>query len=109
MCESGDVVLIPFPYSDMSAAKRRPVLVLTKPDRHGDFICLAVTSVRTRERAVPIRSMNMAAGRLPKDSWIRLDKIFTLSSTKILKRVGHLKEDAMQMALRGCCEFIGCI
>jgi mRNA interferase MazF len=37
-CRPGDLVLIPFPYSDLEAAKKRPVLALTTPDRHGDFI-----------------------------------------------------------------------
>ncbi len=41
----GDLVFIPFPYSDLRAVKKRPVLALTVPDRHGDFIGLAVTSV----------------------------------------------------------------
>lgn len=45
-CRPGDLVLIPFPYSDLNAAKKRPVLVLTAPDRHGDFIALAVTSAQ---------------------------------------------------------------
>ena len=44
-CEPGDLVVIPYPYSDLSASKKRPVLVVTAPDRHGDFIALAVTSV----------------------------------------------------------------
>ena len=43
MFERGDLVLIPFPFSDLSAAKKRPVLLLTRPDVYGDFIALAVT------------------------------------------------------------------
>jgi mRNA interferase MazF len=38
-CKPGDLVGIPFPYSDLKAEKRRPVLVIAKEDRHGDFIC----------------------------------------------------------------------
>lgn len=32
MFERGDLLLVPFPFSDLSAAKRRPVLALTAPD-----------------------------------------------------------------------------
>lgn len=42
MFEAGALVLLPFPYSDVSASKRRPVLALTRPDEYGDFIGMAV-------------------------------------------------------------------
>ncbi len=42
--QPGDVVLLPFPYSDGNVSKRRPVLLLTEPDTVDDVICLAVTS-----------------------------------------------------------------
>ena len=34
----GDFIAIPFPYSDITTTKRRPVLVVTAPDFHGDFM-----------------------------------------------------------------------
>ncbi len=40
MFERGELVLIPHPFTDLSARKRRPVLILTNPDQHGDFIAL---------------------------------------------------------------------
>jgi mRNA interferase MazF len=43
--DPGDIVLIPFPYSDLSSTKKRPVVVITAPDRFGDFIAAGVTSV----------------------------------------------------------------
>ena len=39
-CKPGELVGIPFPYSDLTTRKKRPVLVLTSPDRHGDFIMI---------------------------------------------------------------------
>jgi len=65
-CKPGQLVGIPFPYTDMSAKKKRPVLVLTHPDRHGDFMGLAVTSVPTGESAIAIDEESMATERLPK-------------------------------------------
>ncbi len=35
MFERGDLLLVPFPFSDLSATKRRPVLALTAPDEYG--------------------------------------------------------------------------
>ncbi|MGB4913535.1 MAG: hypothetical protein WBO95_15695 [Candidatus Dechloromonas phosphoritropha] len=43
MYEAGSVVLIPFPFSDLSASKRRPVLMLTAADARSDFIAMPLT------------------------------------------------------------------
>ena len=55
----GDLVGIPFPYSDLKTEKRRPVIVMTHEDRHGDFVCAAVTSVSTPEFAVAITNVSV--------------------------------------------------
>jgi hypothetical protein len=52
--ERGDLVLISFPFSDLSAAKKRPVLMLTRPDAYGDFIALAVTSRPQTDHGIAI-------------------------------------------------------
>lgn len=67
--------MMPFPYSNMRAAKRRPVLALTSSDGHGDFIGPAITSVPTLEHAIRADDTSLAQGVLPKVSWIGVDKI----------------------------------
>ena len=44
MLNAGSLVVLPFPFSDLRATKRRPVLLLTAPDGYGDFLAMAVTS-----------------------------------------------------------------
>lgn len=69
MFERGDLVLIPFPFSDLSAAKKRPVLLLTRPDAYGDFIVLAGTSCRQIDHGIRprhcLRSSRSRAGQSP--------------------------------------------
>ncbi|MEO6322285.1 MAG: MazF family transcriptional regulator, partial [Polaromonas sp.] len=60
MFEPGTLVLIPFPFSDLSATKKRPVLMLTQPDALGDFVGMPVTS-----KAQPAPALQLAAGPLP--------------------------------------------
>lgn len=104
----GDLVGIPFPYSDMTTTKRRPVLVVTAPDRHGDFMGLAVTSVLTEESAKRIGAGDMARGLLPKNSWVRYDKLFTLSAAIITKIYGTLRPESFQPVIESLCDYIGC-
>ena len=50
MFEPGDLVLLPFPFSNLSSTKRRPVLLLTAPDALGDFVACHVAG-RVAQRA----------------------------------------------------------
>ena len=106
-CKPGDLVFIPFPYSDLSSLKKRPVLVLTVPDRHGDFIALAVTSVAQAGQALKLTNESLVQGALPKNSWIRLDKVFTLSVQSIIKTLGRISEESLQQVLKGLCDSVG--
>ena len=54
ICKPGEIVGLPFPFSDLTSKKRRPVLVLTQADYRGDFMGLAVTSVLTEDNAIGI-------------------------------------------------------
>jgi mRNA interferase MazF len=68
MFERGDLLLVPFPFSDLSATKRRPVLALTEPDRYGDFIAIPVTSRPQAEHGVSLTAADLVRGALPAPS-----------------------------------------
>lgn len=104
----GDLVGIPFPYSDLKAEKKRPVLVMTHQDRHGEFICAAVTSVPTPEFAIAIDNDSMRTGNLPRRSWIRYDKLFTLSASIVVRYFGSLNNAAFNMVREKICAYLGC-
>ena len=100
MYNNGDIVLIPVPFSDLSASKKRPVLVLsnnnyntTKPD----MIVVAITSNLTQQ-GIPISSSDMVTGQLPKPSVIRSDKVYTLDQSIVIKSIGHLSNSVVTSA-----------
>jgi mRNA interferase MazF len=92
MFERGELLLVPYPFSDLSAAKRRPVVAVTEPDRYGDFIAFPVTSRPQDEHGIPLTSAELVRGRLPAPSWIRTDRIVTLNATLIVKSVGRISD-----------------
>lgn len=92
MLERGDLVLIPYPFTDLSASKRRPVLAPTEPDAYGDFIALSVTSRPRPENGIPLTAAGMEHGTLPVASWIRTDRIVTLSVGLVVKKIGKVSE-----------------
>jgi mRNA interferase MazF len=79
----GELVLLPFPFTDLSGNKRRPVLVLAAADTLGDFIAVPVTSQPGHSGFISLGSQQLADGALPKDSWIKADKPFTLNRSLV--------------------------
>ena len=92
----GDVVLVPFPFTDLSSAKQRPALVVsadTFNSTRNDVLVAAITSqippkLATDEFMIP--AGELAACGLPKPSILRLSKLVSLHRQLVIKRVGAL-------------------
>jgi len=96
MYKQRDILLVPIPFSDLSSAKKRPVLVLSN-NRYNrttnDLIVTAITSNITKgEYNVLLSSDNMEEGELKVDSCIRPDKIYTLSQDIVIKKFGSVTD-----------------
>ncbi len=98
-----DVVVVPFPFTDRQASKRRPALVLSSASfntttRHSVLAMITSAEQSSWPGDVPITDLD-AAG-LPSDCLVRL-KIFTLDHRLIVKRIGKLAaEDRDVLATR---------
>ncbi len=89
----GDVVVVPFPFSDLSNAKRRPALVLVRLEGD-DIILCQITSKNVKDRyAIPLDDGDFESGSLKRKSNIRPNRIFTADKHIILYKVGHLKKE----------------
>jgi mRNA interferase MazF len=107
MPERGDLLLVPFPFSDLSASKRRPVLALTAADSDGDFVALPVTSRSQVEHALPIAAKDLVSGTLPAPSFIRTNRIVTLNASLVVKNIGRISEQLVAIAVERFCSHIG--
>ncbi|SHG26944.1 type II toxin-antitoxin system PemK/MazF family toxin [Bradyrhizobium erythrophlei] len=107
MFERGDLLLVPFPFTDLSAAKRRPVLAVTAADSFGDFIAMPVTSRPQAEHGLPLSAADMLTGTLPAPSWIRTNRIVTLNASLVVKSVGRVSEQVVTAAVKLFCAYVG--
>ncbi|MBE9139743.1 type II toxin-antitoxin system PemK/MazF family toxin [Nodosilinea sp. LEGE 07088] len=87
----GDVVVVPFPFSDLTQAKRRPALVLAALTGD-DVILYQITSQSVRDRySVALTSADFESGSLQKDSNIRPNRLFTADRGTLLYKVGMIR------------------
>lgn len=95
----GDVVVVPFPFSDLTQTKRRPALVLN--DLPGeDLILCQITSQTVRNAAaLSIDLTDFQQGSLNKLSNVRPDRLFTANQGLILYKAGSLKAEKMREIL----------
>ena len=86
----GDVVVIPFPFTDLTASKKRPAFVVA--DLPGDdiIVCQITSKSNYDPFALPINESDFVSGGLPVKSFIRPNKIFTSDKGLILSVAGHL-------------------
>src|SRR6266480_3915811 len=99
--KQGDIVLVPFPFTDLSAIKQRPALVIS-PDRlndaRPDLVVVAITSqipAALGEDDVRLADAELAACGLPRPSVVKLGKIFTIHQGLIRKKLGHLPQGTL--------------
>jgi mRNA interferase MazF len=92
--KSGDVVAVPFPYTDRATRQRRPALIVAADalqDAHGLLWVLMITSAQNRGWPGDISISDLTQAGLPAESVIRTAKIATIEA-KDAERLGHIDE-----------------
>src|SRR5882757_6074618 len=88
---AGQVVIVHFPFSDLTAAKLRPAVVLAEAGR-GDWVLCQITSNPYGDpNAIQLNNADIAQGSLRVTSYARPRKLFTAHSTLIAGKVGDLQ------------------
>ena len=95
----GDVVVVPFPFSDLSATKRRPALVIAALTGDDVLLCLITSKATTDSYALPLASKDFISGNLRQDSNIRPNRIFTADTNIVLYRAGVLQPDKIHKVI----------
>ena len=106
-----DVVVVPFPYSDRLAEKRRPALVISRPELESEtgllWVAMITSSGRPPTRG-DVRLTDMAAAGLSAASTVRAGKVATIEPGRVIRSAGALAtadRKAVVEALRSCAAF----
>jgi len=100
MFEQGDILIVPFPFSDLSSIRYRPVLVLSNNSDNifsDDIIICGITSnLKDTKHSVLIDNSSLKEGNIPITSRIKIDKLFTIEKNLIKKKIGKLNNKTIE-------------
>jgi mRNA interferase MazF len=92
--EFGDVVLVPFPFTDQSTSKKRPAVVVSSQHYNAerpDVVVMAVTSQLRPENRFDIPLQDWQQARLLKPSVVK-PVIATIEQGLVIRQLGKLSE-----------------
>jgi mRNA interferase MazF len=88
---AGDVVVVPFPQTNLQSGKRRPALVVA--DLQGDdlILCQITSQARPDVHSIPLTGADLDRGQLAVASFVRASRLFTVEQSVIAYIMGRLK------------------
>jgi mRNA interferase MazF len=92
-----EVVLVPFPFSDVSVSKVRPALCLAAVGRGDWILCQITSNAYSDPQALPLAVADFTTGRLLVSSFVRPGKLFTANNNLLLRSVGKLNDPAFNV------------
>lgn len=95
----GDVIAVDFPFTDGSRLKRRPAMVVAATSR-GDAVVSYITS-QPQSGAVllPSGAVETSGGGIPRDSYVRPEKLYTVGPSAVVRRLGAADPDVVSKVL----------
>ncbi|MBU0557968.1 MAG: type II toxin-antitoxin system PemK/MazF family toxin [Bacteroidetes bacterium] len=102
----GTIVLIRFPFSDLSRSKLRPALVVASTDKNDFILCQITSKDYGDSKSVKLVEADFETGSLQKVSFVRYTKIFTANNSIISSELGNLKEKKFHKIIDLLIEFL---
>ncbi len=92
----GDVIVFPFPFSDLSANKKRPALILSVLEGDDLILCQITSEARYDKYSIELKNPDFKQGKLNIVSMIRPNRLFTGEKSLIKYKIGSLKEGKLK-------------
>lgn len=94
----GDIVVVTFPFSDLTSHKVRPALVLAHTEFNNLILCQITSNPYASQIAIKLTSKDFKTGTLPTISYVRPDKLFTAEPI-IIQRVAAKLQSTKHRAI----------
>jgi mRNA interferase MazF len=105
---AGSVVLVIFPFSDLSHAKLRPALVLARAGHEESILAQITSRPYADSQAFKITDQDFLSGSLRAISYVRPAKLFTAHTSLIKAEVGRLKPDVLCTVIHHVVNILAC-
>lgn len=100
MIEQKDLLLVPFPFSDQSGRKVRPVIVISNNEFNkysNDVIAIGVTSNILRDDyTIKLTNNNLDEGKLFTNCIIKVENLLKLDKELIIKKIGKINKETLK-------------
>lgn len=90
--KKGDIVLVRYPFTDLSGEKLRPALVLIPEDEENDLLLAFITSTAIKKSPFDVLIPKGSTG-LHRDSLIRLKKLMTIHKSLVAGKIGNVSQE----------------
>ncbi len=96
---AGNIVIVPFPFTDLSANKIRPAVVLASAGKQDWVLCQITSNPYSDSRAVMLDAAAFASGALQMTSYARPGKLFTLNEGVMIGKEATLKPEKLRQVI----------
>ncbi len=103
---SGAVVLVPFPFSDLSASKLRPALVLADVGNQDWILCQITSKSYADNKAIELKNNDFLSGTLKAVSNVRPGKLFTANASLIVAQAGVINKDKLKAVINAVTQLL---
>ena len=102
----GDLVLVKYPFTDLSSEKLRPAFVIIPEDEEGDLLLAFITSIAIKKNSFDILISKNGTG-LHKDSILRLKNIMTIHKSLIVGKIGSVSKEQLKIIEENLSKMLG--
>lgn len=98
--EQRDLLLVPFPFSDQSGRKVRPVIIISNNEfneNSEDLIVVGVTSnISKGEYTISLTNKDLDEGKLITQCCVKVENMLKIDKELVIKKIGKIKKGTLK-------------